>query len=275
MGIHGDNSIRRPGGVAVLLRDGLYAAHERSRLTSNGVRNDVAEVFSGDKDAALTRGERFYVTAIHVGSEVVTMGLLSLRDIPGAGKSSPVWCSVNFFFPEDVLAQADSGAVFKVLDQWLAPEGTAPQAAASVNAAQPAPVPTAPSVSASTTHPVQLRAGMTEEEVRGAIGAPHQDIEFGDRRWLIYQSLTVLLEAGKVVSVEANSDARTMVRISSDPNAAEIYLDGSFVGSAPAMLRLQSGTYKIMARMPGFTDWERELKVMAGADVSVNAKLSK
>jgi len=65
------------------------------------------------------------------------------------------------------------------------------------------------------------------------------------------------------------------VRISSDPAGADVFLSGSFVSSAPAVLRLQAGTYKVAVRMSGYADWEREVKVLPGAEVSLDAKLSK
>ena len=123
MGSHGENTIRRAGGVVVLVRDGLYGAYHRGRLASNAIQNGKAELFSGDGDVVLARGEKFYVTAAHAGSDVVTLGLLSARMIPGSTKTSQVWCTVNFFFTKDTLAQGDIAKVNSVIDQWLLPEG--------------------------------------------------------------------------------------------------------------------------------------------------------
>jgi hypothetical protein len=73
MGIRGENSIRRAGGVVVLVRDGLYGAFDRGRLASNAIQNGQASVLSGDKDMALAPGEKFYVTSVYVGSDVVSL----------------------------------------------------------------------------------------------------------------------------------------------------------------------------------------------------------
>jgi hypothetical protein len=270
MGLHGENTIRRAGGVVVLVRDGLYGAYERARLPSNGIQNGKAEIFSGDKDVALARGEKFYVTAAHVGSNVVTLGLLSTRMIPGSTKTSQAWCTANFFFTKDTLAQGDIGKVYSVIDQWLLPEGPSSPLPHSVP-----PTPSMPTSAASLANPADLKPGMTRDEIVSALGAPQQEVGFGDRRWLTYPGTTITLEQGKLTSVERNAQALASVRIHSDPDGADVFLDGSFVSSTPAVLRLQAATYKVAVKMSGYADWEREIKILAGEEVNLNARLSK
>jgi len=280
MGVHGENSIRKTGGIVVVVHDGLYGAHNRSSLPANAIQNGESEVFSGDKEVALARGEKFYVTAAHVGSDVVTLGLLSARMIPGGRKTSQLWCTVNFFFSKDTLEQGDIGKIYSVIDQWLLPEGTG----APVSASAP-PIPSTPTATAganvaataptASTKAVDLKPGMTREEIVSALGAPLQDAEFGDRRWLTYPGVTVTLEQGKLTSVERNAQALVPVKISSDPSGADVFLDGNFVSSTPAVLRLQAGTYKVAVKMSGYADWEREVKILPGAEVTLDARLSK
>ncbi|HMK21942.1 MAG TPA: PEGA domain-containing protein, partial [Terriglobales bacterium] len=95
------------------------------------------------------------------------------------------------------------------------------------------------------------------------------------RRWLTYPGITVLLEEGKLISADRNAQALVPVRISSDPSGADVFLDGSFVSSTPAVLRLPSGTYKIAVKMAGHSDWEREVKLLPGAEVNLDARLAK
>jgi hypothetical protein len=270
MGSHGENTIRRAGGIVVLVRDGLYGAYHRGRLASNAIQNGKAELFSGDGDVVLARGEKFYVTAAHAGSDVVTLGLLSARMIPGSTKTSQVWCTVNFFFTKDTLAQGDIAKVYSVIDQWLLPEGASSPAPSSVP-----PTPSMPPAAASAANPVDLKPGMTRDEIVNALGAPLQEAGFGDHRWLTYPGITITLEQGKLASVERNAQALVPVRIYSDPDGADVFLDGSFVSSTPAVLRLQAGTYKVAVKMSGYADWEREVKILPGAEVNLNARLSK
>jgi PEGA domain-containing protein len=272
MGIHGDNSIRRAGGVVTLVRDGLYGSYDRGRLASNAIRNGQADLLSADKDkdVVLERGERFYVTAIYVGSDVVTMGLLSVRMIPSSTRTSQVWGSVNFFFDKDTLAQGDIAKIYPVIDQWLLPEGATSAGPPSVPPAHSTPVAAAP-----PSNPVDLKPGMTRGDIVNALGAPLQEAGFGDHRWLTYPGITITLEQGKLISVDRNAQVLVPVRISSDPGGADVFLDGSFVSSTPAVLRLQAGTYKIAVKMSGYADWEREIKILPGAEVNLNARLSK
>lgn len=266
----GDNAIRRVGGIVSLVQDGLYGSYERRRLASNTIQNGNAKVVSGAKDVALRPGERFYVTAVYVGSDVVTLGLLSARMIPGASKTSQAWASASFFFANDTLEQGDIEKVYAVIDQWLVPEGakSAPPPSAS-------PTPTTPVAAVPSANPVDLKPGMTFDDIVTALGAPLQDTESGDHRWLTYPGITITLEQGKLTSVDRNAQALVPVRISSDPGGADVFLDGSFVSSTPAVLRLQAGIYKVAVKMSGYADWEREIKILPGAEVNLNARLSK
>jgi hypothetical protein len=270
MGGHGgDNAIRRTGGIVILVRDGLYGSFDRRRLAANAIQNGKAGLVSGNKDVALEQGEKFYVTAIYVGSDVVTMGLLSARRIPSSTKTSQVWCSVNFFFAQDTLAQGDIGKVSSVIDQWLLPEGAVSAPPRSVR-----PAPSMPVAAAPPSYAVDLKPGMTRDDIVSVLGAPLQEVEFGDQRWLTYPGITITLRQGTLISVERNAQALVPVRISSEPAGADVFLDGSFVSSTPAVLRLQAGTYKVAVKMSGYSDWEREIKILPGAELNLNATLS-
>jgi hypothetical protein len=266
----GDNAIRRVGGIVILFQDGLYGSYDRGRLASNAIQNGKADVVSGAKDVALGRGEKFYVTAVYVGSDVVTLGLLSTRMIRGGSKTSQVWATANFFFAKDTLEQGDIEKVYSVIDQWLLPEGAKSAPPPSVS-----PTPTTPLAAVASAKPVDLKPDMTHDDIVTALGTPLQDAEFGDHRWLTYQGITITLEHGRLTSVDRNAQALVPVRISSDPGGADVFLDGGFVSSTPAVLRLQAGTYKVAVKMSGYADWEREIKILPGAEVSLNARLSK
>jgi hypothetical protein len=266
--MHGENTIRRTGGIVVLVRDGLYGSNDRSRLASNEIKNGKADVFSGGKDVELGRAERFYVNAIHVGPETVTLALVSVGAISGSTGTSRAWCSVSFYFAEDTLAQGDPGKIYAVIDQWLVPEGLSSTASPSMLSSAAAPVSVPPRA-------IDLKPGMTRDDIVSALGTPVQETGFGDHRWLTYQAITITLEQGKLISVEPNAPTLVQVKISSDPDGADIFLDGSFVSSTPAVLKLQAGTYKVVVKMSGYIDWEREVKILPAAEVNLNAKLSK
>jgi len=65
----------------------------------------------------------------------------------------------------------------------------------------------------------------------------------------------------------------TSVAFHSNPNNAEVYVNGEFRGTAPLSLHLAAGTHKVELRLDGFQIWERELTVVAGNDTRVAATL--
>jgi len=99
--------------------------------------------------------------------------------------------------------------------------------------------------------------------------APARDVVAG------LQDLARLLDEGKLTAADRNERALIPVKISSDPGGADVLLDGSFVTSTPGVLRLQPGTYKIVVKKTGYADWERDLTVLPGAEITVNAALSR
>jgi hypothetical protein len=61
----------------------------------------------------------------------------------------------------------------------------------------------------------------------------------------------------------------------STPPGAEITLDGKFVGSTPSAISLNSGTHVVVFTVPGFAQWKRELTVLPGSELTVDAILQK
>ena len=61
----------------------------------------------------------------------------------------------------------------------------------------------------------------------------------------------------------------------STPAGAEVTLDGRYVGSTPSVLGLSMGTHVVVISMPGFAQWKRELSVVSGSELTVNAVLQK
>jgi hypothetical protein len=288
----GDNAIRRVGGIVVLMQDGFYGSFTRTTQTANAIQEGKLSVLTGAKEVAISRGEKFYVTSASVGSDVVTLGLLSTRMLPGPRKPAQVWATASFFFSLDTLAQGDLQKIYAAIDPWIQPEAVnsglsaslplptvattaAAPAATSPAATDAAKASGAAAAAAPASGAVDLKPGMTRDEIVRALGTPLQDVSFGDHRWLTYPGITVSFEQDKLTSADRNAQALAAVRVSSDPSGADVFLDGSFVSSSPAILRLQAGTYKVAVKMSGYADWEREVKILGGAEVSLGAKLSK
>jgi len=64
------------------------------------------------------------------------------------------------------------------------------------------------------------------------------------------------------------------VAVSSEPDAADIEIDGSFVGSTPSTLNLTAGEHEVRVTKSGFKVWTRNIKV-TGGDVKIVATLEK
>lgn len=62
------------------------------------------------------------------------------------------------------------------------------------------------------------------------------------------------------------------VAISSNPSAADIEIDGNFVGDTPSTIQLTPGEHKIAVSKKGFQEWQREIKV-TGGQININAEL--
>jgi PEGA domain len=70
------------------------------------------------------------------------------------------------------------------------------------------------------------------------------------------------------------TDGFGVVTISSDPDAAEIYIDGKFVGNTPAILKLSTGQHTVLLKSEGFQDYSRTLEMPRSSKLTLKAELS-
>ena len=63
------------------------------------------------------------------------------------------------------------------------------------------------------------------------------------------------------------------VELRSTPDGAELYVDGAFVGNAPATLKLAAGQHEIRVSATGRKEWSRKITVQAGSEVHLTAAL--
>jgi len=62
-----------------------------------------------------------------------------------------------------------------------------------------------------------------------------------------------------------------VVTISSEPDSAEIYVDGKFLGNAPATLKLSAGSHEIVLKSPGLPDCSRTLDIPRSSKLTLKA----
>jgi hypothetical protein len=113
--------------------------------------------------------------------------------------------------------------------------------------------------------------------LRGATGAPVAVSE-EDRQYVPVgvETVTVKKEEGgkksegKAAPAEVASGA---VKITSQPEGADIWVDAAFVGNAPAQLKLAHGKHHILMLKEGYKSWEKKITVTAGSELTINAPL--
>jgi hypothetical protein len=75
------------------------------------------------------------------------------------------------------------------------------------------------------------------------------------------------------VAVPASAPAdKAQIQVTSTPDAADIEIDGSFVGNTPSTVGVAAGQHQISVKKSGFKPWERKIAVSSG-QVNVNAVL--
>jgi hypothetical protein len=287
MGIGAESGVQRAGTIVIVQRPGLYGSLLRSEIASSSIHGTQAELFRGHKDYEVPVGERFYVVNISVGQETVFFGLLSARAIPTRANTDRVWTVATFYFSPEVLASADKSAVMQEIDQWLLPEGRYGANPAVIapgspgNAMAPATYAAAPGVPApvvvrpAAVSSAALSPGMSREQIIHQLGPPLREVSFEARTWLTYPAFVVILKDGKLASLENPGASTARLTVRSEPSGAEIYVDGKFFGSTPSTLQVPEGNCLLSVRSPGFQNWERDMQLIAGSDINVEAKLPK
>jgi hypothetical protein len=52
--------------------------------------------------------------------------------------------------------------------------------------------------------------------------------------------------------------------VSSTPDAADVEIDGSFVGNTPSTIGVSAGQHRISVQKSGFEPWERKIAISSG-----------
>jgi len=76
-------------------------------------------------------------------------------------------------------------------------------------------------------------------------------------------------------AVPTTQEGLATVKLKSQPDGAEISVDGDFVGDAPSTLKLEAGHHTIVVTKPGYKNWQRSISVGSGAEISLEADLEK
>jgi hypothetical protein len=112
--------------------------------------------------------------------------------------------------------------------------------------------------------PPAAAAGVTQP-VSAAAAAPRQSS----------QAPATTPSVGSAQAVPPQKAEKIKCTFSSTPAGADITLDGKYVGSTPSEIAVDTGTHVVVFSMPGFAQWKRDLTVLPGSELTVNAVLQK
>ena len=85
-------------------------------------------------------------------------------------------------------------------------------------------------------------------------------------------AIATTLAAYPQSEAKASADASTMV-IKSEPEGADISIDGKFVGNTPSTLQLNPGDHSVSIQKSGYAAWQRSIAITSGGIVTLNASL--
>jgi hypothetical protein len=79
-----------------------------------------------------------------------------------------------------------------------------------------------------------------------------------------------------IVPVSAvSSSGKGSVTVNSAPDGADVYVDGNFVGNAPAVLKLSPGKHTVKVSQDGYKAWTKDISIFADSELNLKAALSK
>ena len=84
------------------------------------------------------------------------------------------------------------------------------------------------------------------------------------------------IRAAAVSSAQEKALANSVAKLSvaSNPDGADIEIDGAFSGNTPSIIALAPGEHTVSVKKSGFSPWERKIK-LTGGEIKLNAELQK
>ncbi len=65
------------------------------------------------------------------------------------------------------------------------------------------------------------------------------------------------------------------IKVISNPDGADLYVDDKFMGNCPVLLKLPPGTHPLRVKRIGYRDWSRQIVLEAGSRFRLWATLEK
>ena len=213
-----------PGAIVQLLKPGLEAAPANAIVPAfsyknGGLRKLVATAMLTQL-LPLPPGTRFFVTKIEARENHVVFDVVTAEPLDG------IWfkAAVHFDFGKGFLDSPDFTRIELTVAELFAAErgntGARPpppqqpqypsnpppqQRQAPITEPPPPPPPPSeppPPPTTAAAAPVEIKLGMTGDQVRAVMGKPTQIVKLGPKEIFVYQDIKVTLVNGKVTSID-------------------------------------------------------------------------
>jgi len=74
---------------------------------------------------------------------------------------------------------------------------------------------------------------------------------------------------------ELASESKATLSFKSDPDGADVSIDGKYAGNTPSNIQLEAGDHTIVFEKSGFRPWQRTVTVNGGSSINISATLDK
>jgi serine protease Do len=115
----------------------------------------------------------------------------------------------------------------------------------------------------------------TQKEFMGGDGRPLQGIGFalssGDLLAVLKQYYPNATVSNFAPEMQASGTGK--LTVNSNPDGADVYVDGKFVGNTPSTFALNIGPHKVEVKNPKMKAWERTLELLKDSEVNLKATL--
>jgi len=79
----------------------------------------------------------------------------------------------------------------------------------------------------------------------------------------------------KTAESSSDQEAKGIVNLTSQPDKADVELNGNFIGQTPATLKLKEGKYEIKITKSGYKPWIKNIQILKDSNINLEAVLEK
>lgn len=198
-----------PGAIVQLLRPGLEAAPANAVVPAfsykNGTLRKLVATAMLTQLLPLPPGTRFFVTKIEARENHVVVDVVTAEPMDGLWFKSAIHFDFGKGFlnaPDFTRIELAISEMFAVERGSTAPPPPRPRPQEQVPISEPPPPPLPPPAPVEPpAAAVEIKLGMSGDQVRASKGEPTQVVKLGPKEIFVYQDTKVTLVNGKVTSI--------------------------------------------------------------------------